>query len=168
MKHIIDCMPYNWALLLTIIGEIFLPCILKYFYKGYDAKKMVMSALGSLESPVRKVYNMWLIWLGIFLSFTSILYFIKARAGALMALGLKYGQTEIEDLESRWKTNDITSEFLELFCEENGSNLCKELLGCDLGTPEGIDYAKTHNLFTEFCPTMVVSATKIAEQLMNR
>lgn len=44
----------------------------------------------------------------------------------------------------------------------------KELLGCDLGMPEGIDYAKTHNLFTEFCPAMVVSATKIAEQLMNR
>lgn len=91
-----------------------------------------------------------------------------ACTGALMALGLKYGQTEIEDLESRWKTNDITSEFLELFREENGSYLCKELLGCDLGTPEGIDYAKTHNLFTEFCPAMVVSATKIAEQLMNR
>ncbi len=41
-----------------------------------------------------------------------------ACTGALMALGLKYGQSEIEDLESRWKTNDITSEFLENFREE--------------------------------------------------
>ena len=79
MEHIIDSMPFNWVLLLTIVGEFLLPCILKYFYKGYDAKKMVMSALRSPESPVRKVYNIWLIWLGIFLSFTSILYFIKAR-----------------------------------------------------------------------------------------
>ena len=91
-----------------------------------------------------------------------------ACTGALMALGLKYGQSEIEDLESRWKTNNITSEFLELFREENGSYLCKELLGCDLGTTEGIEYAKAHNLFTEFCPTMVASATKITEQLMKR
>ena len=91
-----------------------------------------------------------------------------ACTGALMALGLKDGQSEKDDLESRWKTNDITSEFLESFREENGSYLCKELLGCDLATPEGIEYAKTHNLFTEFCPAMVVSATKIAEQLMNR
>lgn len=79
MEQIIDSMPFNWVLLLTIVGEFLLPCILKYFYKGYDAKKMVMSALGSPESPVRKVYNIWLIWPGIFLSFTSILYFIKAR-----------------------------------------------------------------------------------------
>lgn len=91
-----------------------------------------------------------------------------ACTGALMVLGLKYGQSEIEDLEGRRKTNDVTSEFLELFREENGSYLCKELLGCDLGTPEGIEYAKAHNLFTEFCPSMVVSATKIVEQLMNR
>lgn len=76
MEHIIDSMPFNWVLLLTIIGEFLLPCILKCFYQGYDAKKMVRSALGS---PVRKIYNIWLIWLGIFLSFTSILYFMKAK-----------------------------------------------------------------------------------------
>ena len=79
MERIIDSMPFNWVLLLTIVGEFLIPWILKHFYKGYDAKKMVMSALGSPGSPVRKVYNIWLIWLGIFLSFTSILYFIKAK-----------------------------------------------------------------------------------------
>lgn len=91
-----------------------------------------------------------------------------ACTGVMMALGLKYGQSEIEDLESRWKTNDITTEFLELFRKENGSYMCRELLGCDLGTPEGIEYAREHNLFTEFCSAMFISATKIAEQLMNR
>lgn len=44
-------------LLITIIGEFFLPWILKHFYKNYDSRKMVMSALGSPESPVRKIYN---------------------------------------------------------------------------------------------------------------
>ncbi len=58
--------------------------------------------------------------------------------------------------------------FLKIFVKKNGSYLCKELLGCDLETPEGIEYAKAHNLFTEFCPAMVISATKIAEQLMNK
>ncbi|MCH5273776.1 MAG: C_GCAxxG_C_C family protein [Lachnospiraceae bacterium] len=91
-----------------------------------------------------------------------------ACTGALMVLGLKYGQSEAEDLESRQKTNDVTSEFLEMFRDENGSYLCKELLGCDLGTAEGIEFARTHNLFTEFCPAMVISAVKIAEHLMNR
>ena len=90
-----------------------------------------------------------------------------ACTGALMALGLKYGQCEIEDLDSRLKTNDVTVKFLELFREENGSYICKELLGCDLATPEGKEYAKEHNLFTDFCPHMIVSAVKIAEQLLE-
>lgn len=90
-----------------------------------------------------------------------------ACTGALMALGLKHGQCEIEDLDSRLKTNDVTVKFLELFREENGSYICKELLGCDLATPEGKEYAKEHNLFTDFCPHMIVSAVKIAEQLLE-
>lgn len=62
-------------LLITIIGEFFLPWILKHFYKNYDSRKMVMSALGSPESPVRKIYNVWLVWLGIFLVVVSFVLF---------------------------------------------------------------------------------------------
>lgn len=90
-----------------------------------------------------------------------------ACTGALMALGLKYGQCEIDDLESRVKANEVAVAFLEQFKEENGSYLCKELLGCDLSVPEGKAYALEHQLFTEFCPKMVVSAVKIARKLMK-
>lgn len=90
-----------------------------------------------------------------------------ACVGALMVLGLKYGQCEVDDLDSRWKTNDVTVEFLERFKEENGSYICKELLGCELATEEGKQYAKEHSLFTEFCPKMVVLAVKITERLME-
>lgn len=90
-----------------------------------------------------------------------------ACTGALMALGLKYGQSEKEDLESRGKTSYVTSEFLERFRDENGSYICRELLGCDIATLEGIEYAKNHNLFTEFCPKMVTSAVKITERLLS-
>ena len=90
-----------------------------------------------------------------------------ACTGALMALGLKYGQSDIEDMESRKKTNDVTAEFLDMFQKENGSYICRELLGCDLGTDEGKRYAIENNLFIEFSPKMVYSATKIAKKLMN-
>ena len=89
-----------------------------------------------------------------------------ACTGALMALGLKFGQCEIGDVESKTKTNDITVKFLEIFKKENGSYMCRELLGCDLATPEGKRYAIEHNLFTEFCPKMVASATEITEKLL--
>lgn len=90
-----------------------------------------------------------------------------ACTGALMALGLKYGQSNVLDLESRKKTNDITVQFLDLFRQKNGSYLCKKLLGCDLATDEGKQYAIENNLFINFCPKMVESATLIAEQLLD-
>ena len=90
-----------------------------------------------------------------------------ACTGALMALGLKYGQSDIDDMESRKKTNDVTVEFLDTFKKENGSYMCRELLGCDLATDGGKQYAIENRLFVEFCPKMVESATTIAEQLLR-
>ena len=75
MTASIDSFIFNVLLLITILGEFLLPCILKHFYKGYNSKTMVMSVLGSPESPVRWIYNAWLVWLGAFLLFASILFF---------------------------------------------------------------------------------------------
>lgn len=91
-----------------------------------------------------------------------------ACTGALMALGLKYGQYKVGDVDSKTRTNDITVQFLEAFKAQNGSYLCRELLGCDLATQEGKQYARANNLFTEFCPKMVISATEIAEKLLRQ
>ena len=88
-----------------------------------------------------------------------------ACTGALMALGLKYGQSCEEDLDSCLKTNEVTDRFMAEFKKENGSFICRELLGCDLSTEEGIATALEKNLFTEFCPKMVESATRIAEDI---
>lgn len=90
-----------------------------------------------------------------------------ACTGALMALGLKYGQADMADMDSRLKTNEVTDRFMDEFKKENGSYMCKELLGCDLSTEEGVAIALEKKLFTEFCPKMVQSATKIAEDIMN-
>lgn len=90
-----------------------------------------------------------------------------ACTGALMALGLKYGQADEADLDSRYKTNEVTDKFLDMFQKENGSYMCKDLLGCDLSTEEGIAEAVEKKLFTEFCPKMVISATKIVEEILN-
>lgn len=90
-----------------------------------------------------------------------------ACTGALMALGLKFGQSNEADTDSRLKTNEVTDRFMAEFKKENGSFICKELLGCDLATEEGIATALEKKLFTEFCPKMVESATKIAEEILD-
>lgn len=90
-----------------------------------------------------------------------------ACTGALMVLGLKYGQCDETDIDSRLKTNEVTDRFLDEFKKENGSIICRELLGCDLCTEEGLKTALEKKLFTEFCPQMVESATRIAEGIIN-
>ena len=52
-----------------------------------------------------------------------------ACTGALMVLGLKYG-------ESKEKSNEACEKFLDEFEKENGSFICRDLLGCDIGTEE--------------------------------
>lgn len=79
MKDMINNRLFHAILLFTIIGEFLLPWILKHYYNGYNSKTMVMSALGSPQSPVQLIYNTWLIWLGCFLMFTSIIYFLTTR-----------------------------------------------------------------------------------------
>ncbi len=48
-----------------------------------------------------------------------------------------------------------------------GSYLCRGLLHCDISTPEGLSYAREHNLFTDTCPKMVRSAVEILEKVIQ-
>lgn len=61
MGNIITSKLFHSILLFTVIGEFFLPWILCRYYDGCNSKTMAMSALGSLQSPVRAIYNTWLI-----------------------------------------------------------------------------------------------------------
>lgn len=90
-----------------------------------------------------------------------------ACTGALMVLGLKYGQCKKGDIESRVRTNSVTERFFDEFKSINGSYICNELLNCDISTEEDAETALKNNLFTEFCPLMVKSAVKIIEQILN-
>lgn len=82
-----------------------------------------------------------------------------ACTGALMALGLKYG-------DDKATSDEVCNRFLDEFREANGSYICRDLLGCDISTEEGVNFARENNLFREFCPKMVESAAEIVEKLI--
>lgn len=77
-----------WALtLMTVAGEFLVPRWLKRYCPGYDARRMVMSLLGAAHSPVRRLYNGWLLWLGCFLTAAAfVLYRQARRSSAPLAL----------------------------------------------------------------------------------
>lgn len=82
-----------------------------------------------------------------------------ACTGALMVLGLKYG-------ESKAKSNEACEKFLDEFEKQNGSIICRDLLECDISTEEGVKKAIDNNLFKEVCPKMVESAARIVNEMI--
>lgn len=90
-----------------------------------------------------------------------------ACTGALMVLGLLYGQSDSTDLESRMTANKVNDEMMERFAKKCGSYICNDLLKCDISTPEGVQYALDNKLFVEFCPIMVENAVDILEEIIK-
>lgn len=91
-----------------------------------------------------------------------------ACSGALMVLGALYGQADKEDLDSRNRSNVVNDEFIAKFTEVCGAYNCKDLLKCDISTPEGAAFARENHLFTEFCPKMVANAVDILEEIIAK
>ncbi len=90
-----------------------------------------------------------------------------ACTGALMVLGLLYGQTHIGDMQERELSNRINDLMMNRFKEVNGSYICNDLLGYDISTPEGAQKAREEGLFTDFCPKMVAAAADILEEIIE-
>lgn len=59
-------MKNGWhALLIAMVGDLLLPFLLSIYYRGYDSSMMSISALGNPQSPVRIVFNLWMLIEGI-------------------------------------------------------------------------------------------------------
>ncbi len=89
-----------------------------------------------------------------------------AVTGAYMVIGLKYGMGIEEDVEAKEKTYQVIREFSKRFQELHGSELCKELLGCDINTSEGKEYYDQNEFFEKKCLQYVKNATEILEVLL--
>ena len=85
-----------------------------------------------------------------------------ACTGALMALGMRYGQFDLSDVESRAAQKAKAVRFLEEF-----KKICRDILGCDLSTEEGRSYAINKGLFKKICPKMVKTAAEITSEMLG-
>jgi len=83
-----------------------------------------------------------------------------AVTGAMMILGFKVQEASTEK-ETRFKVYDLNKELARLFEKKHGTIICKDLLGVDVGTPEGRDKAIKDNLFRTLCPGFVRDAAQI-------
>ena len=90
-----------------------------------------------------------------------------AVTGAIMVLGMKFGSTTAGDLKARENAYAVVREFVHRFKGRNVSVLCRDLLDCDISTPEGMKRAKEEGLIKQTCPKFVKDAAEILDQLIE-
>ena len=91
-----------------------------------------------------------------------------AVSGALMVLGLLYGQKSVGDTEGLQLSNKVNDLMMTRFKEKCGSYICNDLLGCDITTEEGHQFCVDNKLFTELCPKMVTTAVDVVEEIIHK
>jgi C_GCAxxG_C_C family probable redox protein len=89
-----------------------------------------------------------------------------AVSGALMAIGLKDGFS-VPDPAAKERIYKLGQQFMARFAAQHGSTRCRDLLGCDLSTPEGLADAKQRTLFKTQCPLYVQAAAQIASEMLS-
>ncbi len=87
-----------------------------------------------------------------------------ALSGAIMSIGLLTGRNDKAD--SKEITYEVVQHCLREFRVKFGSTNCQELLGCDLGTAEGMATFETNGL-NQKCCQFVEDATRIAVTLLE-
>jgi C_GCAxxG_C_C family probable redox protein len=90
-----------------------------------------------------------------------------AASGALMVIGLEDGYTKPEDKEAKEHTYELTRRFTAEFINRTGALHCSDLLGCQIGTPEGMQSAQEQNLFKTVCPKLVAEASQILSEMLD-
>ncbi|MGI5899563.1 MAG: C-GCAxxG-C-C family protein [Christensenellales bacterium] len=83
-----------------------------------------------------------------------------ALTGMLMAQGLLDGGFDSSDAQGKLRCYEAAEELASRFEKENGSMLCKELIGVERGEKPTPEEAARHKLI---CQGLVVSAVRILE-----
>ncbi len=86
-----------------------------------------------------------------------------AVTGAFMVLSLAHCSANCRTAEERKPAYDQVVSFAEEFRARHGSLVCRDLLGCDVSTPEGARVATEKGLFRSRCPELVRTAAAMVE-----
>ncbi len=89
-----------------------------------------------------------------------------AVAGAVLVIGLRHGKHRPEDDAAREETYRRVQELAAAFRARYGALRCRDLLGCDLTTPEGRQRAHDEGLTRTLCPQLVRDVAEVVAGLL--
>jgi C_GCAxxG_C_C family probable redox protein len=87
--------------------------------------------------------------------------------GALMVIGLRHGATDSSDAQAKDTTYELVRQFIEEFRARHDSIVCRDLLGQEIITPEGLQAAREKDLFNTQCTQYVRDAAEILDGMLN-
>ena len=82
-----------------------------------------------------------------------------AATGAVMAIGLRYGQIYPNDTAAKGQCGLVTGQFMQEFQRRLGAVCCRDLLGCDPHAPSAAEKKKT------VCPKAIATALALLEEM---
>lgn len=93
-----------------------------------------------------------------------------AVSGMLMVIGMKYGYTDSCDKEGKAKHYELVQDLAKQFEKENGSIICRELLGLSIKNDNPVPESRNENYYKKRpCVELVEQAAKILDEyIINR
>jgi len=136
--------------------------IAEEFQKGFDCSQVVFSSYAEELGISEEIANRVSACFGGGMNRGET---CGAIAGALMVLGMKYGQFDEENMEQKNIMAAKREEFLRRFQEKYPSIVCKKLLNYDLTKPEEMEKILEEGLLMTFCPMLVKDVIGILEKI---
>ncbi len=135
------------------------------FEQGYSCSQAVFSALAATRGVETAMALHIAAGLGGGIARTG--QTCGCLTGAILAIGLAQPSVAPDvNRAEKDKTCERGRRLLDAFAGRNGSTLCRDLLGCDVSTPEGHAQAREAKLFQTRCPKLLRDAVEIAEGIL--
>jgi C_GCAxxG_C_C family probable redox protein len=138
---------------------------LEFFNGGVNCSQAILSTYGPLYGLDRGASLR--VALGLGAGMGRLGETCGAVTGAFMVLSLKHSGGDAPYTTRKENTYAAVRDFSKRFKDRHGSINCRQLLGCDLGTPEGMKKMKDMNLIKTKCSRYVKDAAEILEVMLE-
>jgi C_GCAxxG_C_C family probable redox protein len=88
-----------------------------------------------------------------------------AVTGGMMVLGLRYGDRSIQQPGPRAAFYAKVQDFSARFTQKHGSTVCRDLVHCDLSTPEGQKTFNDQGMHQGICTELVRSVVEMLDTM---
>lgn len=155
-----DDVHYLWGAVMTTLAE----QAVERFREGFNCAQAVFSTYAHLAGI--DANDALRIATGFGAGMGRMQEVCGAATGAFMLIGCQHGMVQPADTAAKERAYALVQDFASRFQQLNGSLLCRDLLKCDLRTPEGKKEVGEKGLTDTVCVPCVRHAAHIVEDLL--